>query len=368
MEELNELMTFLNLDSRLDLKAVALMQILGLTGTEDGRRLIVSSPAIVRLIILLCTDSSDSVAKDACLSLVNISAEESSVPVILAALDSPANESIGEIKRQEIISILLNIITNSSLGFADSACMVLSNMTRPSAYCEKILERIEETGISLDTLVRIFCQIGYNKKGANLNYLGPVFSNLSQLSAMRRYLLDRERCVIQRLLPFTEYKDSLIRRGGIVGTLRNCCFDRDDHEWLLSKEVDILPHLLLPLAGPEEFDEEDNDKLPLELQYLPPEKSREPDPDIRAMLLEAITKLCAIRENRVKIRDCNTYVILRELHKWEKDRKALLACENLVDILIRTEDEIGEDIIDQVEVPPDLAEKFMKMDEEFMQD
>lgn len=45
--------------------------------------------------------------------------------------------------------------------------------------------------------------------------------------------------------------------------------------------MDILPRLLLPLAGPEEFDEEDNDKLPLELQYLPSDKNREEDPDIR---------------------------------------------------------------------------------------
>ncbi|XP_046386110.1 protein HGH1 homolog [Ischnura elegans] len=365
MEELKELLQFLKSDSRLDLKAVALMQVLGLTGTEDGRRLIISCPDIISLIVLLCRDSSESVAKDSCLSLVNISADESSVPVLLAALENHASEN-SEGERQEIIKIMLNIIVNPSLGFADSACMVLSNMTRPTAYCVQVLERIEESGITLDTLVRVFCQMGYNKKGANLNYLGPVFSNLSQLSTMRRYLLDRERCVIQRLLPFTEYKDSLIRRGGIVGTLRNCCFDKDDHKWLLSEEVDILPRLLLPLAGPEEFDEEDNDKLPLDLQYLPPDKLREPDPDIRAMLLEAITKLCTVRENRVKIRECNTYVILRELHKWEKDRKALLACENLVDILIRTEEEIGEDEIDRVEVPSELIEKFEKMDEDYL--
>lgn len=53
------------------------------------------------------------------------------------------------------------------------------------------------------------------------------------------------------------------------------------------------------------------------------------------MLLESITQLCSSRKCREFIRDKNTYVILRELHKWEKDKKALLACENLVDILIR---------------------------------
>jgi len=35
------------------------------------------------------------------------------------------------------------------------------------------------------------------------------------------------------------------------------------------------------------------------------------------------------------MRDRNTYLILREFHKWEKDKTVLLACENVIDILIR---------------------------------
>lgn len=93
--------------------------------------------------------------------------------------------------------------------------------------------------------------------------------------------MDRTRNVIQRLLPFTEYTDSIVRRGGIIGTLKNCCFDVEHHEWLLSEDVDILSYLLLPLAGPEEFDDIENEKLPLDLQYLPETKERESDPDIR---------------------------------------------------------------------------------------
>jgi len=45
--------------------------------------------------------------------------------------------------------------------------------------------------------------------------------------------MDRGRCVIQRLLPYTEYEHSHIRRGGVVGTLRNCCFDTGKHAFLL---------------------------------------------------------------------------------------------------------------------------------------
>ena len=63
------------------------------------------------------------------------------------------------------------------------------------------------------------------------------------------------------------------------------------HDWLLSETVDILPHLLLPLAGPEELDEEEMEKLPPDLQYLGEEKERESDPVIRRMLLESLLQV-----------------------------------------------------------------------------
>lgn len=285
---------------------------------------------------------------------------------------------------------------DKNCSLADPCCMILSNMTRPTSLVNRIIALIEQTGFSWDSIVTAFTAVKYNNVGASLHYLGPVFSNLSQSVNVRRfvhaknsricaiilfplvlayriivvsyqnkiykffllfnsnleicklnwqikliiififrYLMGKDPCVIQRLLPFTEYTESIVRRGGIVGTLKNCCFDTDNHTWLLSPEIDILPHLLLPLAGPEEFDDEDNNKLPLDLQFLPETKQRESDPDIRIMLLEALGQLCATKKGREILREKNTYVILRELHKWEKDKNVLLACENVVDILIR---------------------------------
>lgn len=161
------------------------------------------------------------------------------------------------------------------------------------------------------------------------------FCFISRFSFFFRLLTDKIRPIIHKLLPFTEYKDSIVRRGGVIGALKNICFDEENHQWLLSKEVDLLPHLLLPLAGPEEFDDEDNDKLPIDLQYLPENKEREMDTDIRIMLLDALLQLCATKQTREFLRRQNTYVILREYHKWENDKAALLACENVIDILIR---------------------------------
>ena len=45
------------------------------------------------------------------------------------------------------------------------------------------------------------------------------------------------------------------------------------------------------MAGPEQFDDEEMEKLPEDLQYLPDDKQREPDPDIRKMLIESIMKV-----------------------------------------------------------------------------
>jgi hypothetical protein len=51
---------------------------------------------------------------------------------------------------------------------------------------------------------------------------------------------------------------------------------------------------LLPLAGPEEFSSEENDQLPDDLQYLPPDKKREEDADIRCMLIETLMMVIRI--------------------------------------------------------------------------
>lgn len=60
---------------------------------------------------------------------------------------------------------------------------------------------------------------------------------------------------------------------------------------MLSEDLDLLSRLLLPLAGPEQFDDEDNEKLPIDLQYLPDDKEREPDTKLRLALLQALTQV-----------------------------------------------------------------------------
>ncbi|XP_070161571.1 protein HGH1 homolog [Polyergus mexicanus] len=364
MESLKEISQYLCLDARLDLKAIALKYVFGVTATANGRELLLKLPEILKQLTILLQDSSVPIRKDAALTLVNITGDESGTNAMLIISES------NSIKEQEyslnLIKICIRIVMDKSSILADPCCMILSNMTRSLYLVDRIITLIEQSGYSWDTIVAAFTAKQYNTTGAKLHYLGPVFSNLSQSSHVRRYLMDRDRCVIQRFLSFVEYSDSIIRRGGVIGTLKNCTFDTENHEWLLSSEVDLLSYLLLPLAGPEEFDDEDNDKLPINLQYLPETKIREPDPDIRLMLLEALNQLCATKVAREILREKNTYIILRELHKWEKEESCLLACENVVDILIKTEEEIGLDNLKEVDVPSEYTEKFHKINKDFI--
>lgn len=164
----------------------------------------------------------------------------------------------------------------------DPLLSILSNITRHESLVEGVLFSLLEIDENfLDRLVATFTKIEFNKHNQNLNYLAAVFSNLSQTSTFRSLVAKSQTRLLPRLLPFIYHESSLIRRGGIVGLLKNICFDSSLHEWLFSPDVDVLPFILLPLAGPEEFDDEINETLPIELQYLDAGKEREPDADIR---------------------------------------------------------------------------------------
>lgn len=130
------------------------------------------------------------------------------------------------------------------------------------------------------------------------------------------------------------------------------------HQWLLSDAVDILPHLLLPLTGPEEFSEDEMEKLPPDLQYMDDNKERECDPDIRNMLLEALLQLCSTKHGREVLRKFNVYVILKELFNWEVDEKAKKSCENVIQVLIADEPEPSMQDLKQVQIPEEVKKKF----------
>jgi Na+-transporting methylmalonyl-CoA/oxaloacetate decarboxylase beta subunit len=85
-----------------------------------------------------------------------------------------------------VVMVMMKIIMDPDSSVADLGCMILSNLTRPSRNIERVIELIKKCGFTLDQIVSVFTNQQYNKKGASLHYLGPVFSNLSQSVTFRR--------------------------------------------------------------------------------------------------------------------------------------------------------------------------------------
>jgi len=355
---MDELVQFLRPDTRQDVKSVALQQVLGLTGSKEGLATISSSHFLLSAVASLLLDPIPSIAQDSALSLINLT----SLPSVCGSLLTLT---------PPIVPVLHKIISDKDSPLADQVTMILSNLSREREHCSLIESQLSSSGSSISSYVNILCEPQYNKCGGTLHYLATTLSNLSQLPSVREGLIvrpDGGDSLLQRILPFTDYRPSCVRRGGVVGTVRNCCLSTEHHPLLLSEELDLINRLAFPLCGPtpEEATDEEVESLPMDLQYLGDEKEVESDPDIRTMLLEALTQLCATKEGRLKMRDSNIYIILRQLHKEEKEKTVKLATENLVDILIKKEEEINLENYKDVDVPEDMKKKLEEMDKAYL--
>ena len=154
------------------------------------------------------------------------------------------------------------------------------------------------------------------------------------------------------------------------------------HEWFLSDEIDLVARLVNPIAGPDTFTAEENESFPMDLQFLPDDKLRETDPEIRKLLLESLMQvniktaflcisfilktersiirdwccclqisrllaflfglidiiffqLCQTKICREILRNQNIYLILREHHKSEKDKHCVMLNEDIANLLLR---------------------------------
>lgn len=116
---------------------------------------------------------------------------------------------------------------------------------------------------------------------------------------------------------------------------RNSAFVKAAHSRLVAASadaepiagaIDLLPQMLLPLCGPEEFDLDVLDTLPIELQLLPPDKKREPDPAIRLILVETLVLLATTRACREAMRIRGVYEVIKMAHLAETVDKVSRSC------------------------------------------
>jgi hypothetical protein len=286
------------------------------------------------------------IAKNVLTILVNISSDEEVLKYL-------AEDDV-------FLETLYSRITNAKEENADEMSMLLANLTKHDhlktllTLKRDIPKPLSTSPFAIDQLLDLFVkgqEGSYNEK-ANFDYLCYVFADISKYEEGRKHFLtpreeDENIIPLTKLIVFTEHK-STIRRRGVASTIKNAAFDTDAHETMLSTDettggLNILPYLLLPLMGPEEYDDKDMETMPEELQLLPPDKTREPETDIQIIHLETLLLLTTARVGRDFMREKNVYAVMRELHLHTDSPDVQEACDRVVQIIARDEEGEGED-------------------------
>lgn len=230
--------------------------------------------------------------------------------------------------------------------------MLLANLAKSDhlqklhSLRRKVPESVSSSENAIDQLMDCFvkgAEGGLNKH-ANYDYLSYLFADLSQSEEGRNYFTTRQEydgvVPITKLTVFTEHRSD-IRRKGVASTIKNVAFDISSHPMLFAEdEANLLPYLLLPIAGPEEFPDEESMSMLPDLQLLPPDKKRDSDNTIITTHLETLLLLTTSREGRERMRAVQVYPVIRECHLHVDDESVREACDRLVQVIMR--DEEGE--------------------------
>ena len=273
--------------------------------------------------------------------------------------------------------------------------MLLANMAK-SESLKRILtlkrdipKALSTSAMAMDQLMDCFVKgaEGRYNKHADFDYLAYYFADIAKVRITsqqhicprnstharspqypegRKYFITSQPydsvIPITKLIVFTEHI-SLVRRKGVTSTIKNVTFDIPSHPLLLSDtDVNLLPYILLPIIGPEEFSEEESLAMLPDLQLLPPDKSRDSDPQNILTHLETLLLLTTTREGRDLMREVKVYPIVRETHLHVEDEMVREAADRLVQVLMRDEEDVdgvqGKDAVRQEDEDDKIIEIF----------
>ncbi|NWT96710.1 HGH1 protein, partial [Urocynchramus pylzowi] len=73
-------------------------------------------------------------------------------------------------------------------------------------------------------------------------------------------------------------------------------------------------------------------------------------------------QLAATKAGRRHLRSRGSYLVLRELHSWERQPEVLSACRKLIQVLIGDEPEEGMENLLEVTIPEELEQRLRDRD------
>ncbi|KAL2139505.1 hypothetical protein VTI28DRAFT_5094 [Corynascus sepedonium] len=250
---------------------------------------------------------------------------------------------------ERFLGILLGNLVDPTEENANLLAMLLANMAKWDEM-KSIVNRkqdppkgLQSNELVLNQLLDLFVKGAdgtYNKR-ADFDYLAYVLADLSKHPEIRQFFLTKQEyddvVPINKIKVFTEHKSD-IRRKGVASIIKNVAFDVPAHPSFFDEDqINIMPYILLPIMGNEEYNEEEMMGMLPDLQLLPPDKQRDSDHNIIQTHIETLTLLTTTREGRELMRRINVYPVIRETHLRVDDEGVREACERLVQVLMRDE-------------------------------
>ncbi|GJN20565.1 hypothetical protein PR202_gb07957 [Eleusine coracana subsp. coracana] len=326
-DELDELINFLS-DRNPQVRGAAADIVRGLTGGEDGLRALTSradraQPALLRLLASAGGSDAGQAAAD---SLVNLS-QDTGLATRLVALGA--------------VEAAMDVMTKRAAeqpGLARSLVMLLVNLTHVEFGVASLLQVGDEKvqGLYVAKLVRSFCRSSNGSEEQDtFEHVASILVNISKVEAGRRILMEPKRGLLKQIIRQFDSTNQL-RKKGVSGTIRNCCFEADTQIQSLIPLAEYLwPALLLPVAGKKIYSEEDRSKMPLELaSALSHEREAVEDSEIRQQALEAIYMIVLQDDGRKSFWLVDGPRILQVGYEDEEDPKVMEAYE-LIGSLVR---------------------------------
>ncbi|KAK4671095.1 Protein hgh1 [Podospora pseudoanserina] len=254
---------------------------------------------------------------------------------------------------EKFLGIALGLLVDPKEPNANLLAMLLANMTKWDGLKDIISrkqpapESLHSDELVLNQLMDLFVKgaDGSYNKHADYDYLAYALADLSKHEEIRRFFLSEQEydsvLPLNKIKVFTEHKSD-IRRKGVANIIKNVAFDVPSHPKFLDEDqINILPYLLLPIVGNEQYDEDEMlDMLP-DLQLLPPDKQRDTDNNNIQTHIETLTLLTTTREGRDLMRNVKVYPVIRETHLRVEDDGVREACERLVNVIMADEAEHG---------------------------
>lgn len=308
------------------MKKVAVDIVRGLTGSEDGLQSLASYSKTVLPSLSQLLGEKKEVSEAATEALVNLS-QNSDLAAKMIEMD--------------IIKVIMDILYKQGCEITGLLVMLLVNLTQLDAGVDSLLQLGDDKvqGLYVMKLVRSFCTSSNEKKDDPFGHVGSILVNISKNKVGRSLLLDPKRGLLKQIIRQFD-STSILRKKGVSGTIRNCCFEADNQlqNLLLISEF-LWPALLLPVAGNKVYSEQDTSKMPLELaSALSIEREPVTDTEIRVQTLEAIYLIVLQGAGRRAFWSVNGPRILQIGYEEEEDPKVMGAYEQIGSLLVEGND------------------------------